>query len=129
MKLMLPTLRGRISPVLDVARIFLLVDNDGDGRETQREFLIENTQVTTRAKKIVEIGTQVLICGAISWPLEALLVSAGVHVIPNTCGMVDEVIETFLSGQFTKQAFLMPGCCGKRRRRQNRHSRDNQRRS
>lgn len=85
MKLMVPTLRGRISPVLDVARIFLLVDNDGDGNETQRELLIENTQITTRAKKIVEIGTKVLICGAISWPLEALLVSAGVQVIPNTC--------------------------------------------
>ena len=129
MKLMLPTLRGRISPVLDVARTFLLVDNDKDGKETHRELLIESTEITAKAKKIVDVGTQVLICGAISWPLEALLVSAGVQVVPNTCGMVEEVIKVFLSGEFTEQAFLMPGCCGKRRRRQNQHSRGKQRRS
>ena len=129
MKLMVPTLRGRISPVLDVARHFLLVDTEGDGKTKHREFLIESIEITAQAKKIVDMGTQVLICGAISWPLEALLVSAGVHVIPNTCGMVEEVIKVFLSGEFTDQAFLMPGCCGKRRRRQNQHSRGNQRRS
>ncbi len=126
MKLMVPTHCGRISPVLDVARNFLLVDTEGDGKTKHRELLVKNTQITARARKIVDMGTQVLICGAISWPLEALLISAGVHVIPNTCGVVEEVIEVFLSGQFTEQAFLMPGCCGKRRRRQNRHSQGNQ---
>lgn len=129
MKLILPTLRGRISPVLDVARTFLLVENNADGKEAHKELLIESTEMIAKAKKIVDAGTQVLICGAISWPLEALLVSAGVQVIPNTCGMVEEVIKVFLSGEFTEQAFLMPGCCGKRRRHQNRHSRGNQRRS
>jgi predicted Fe-Mo cluster-binding NifX family protein len=130
MKLMVPTLRGRIAPVLDVARNFLLVDTEGDENTRHRKLLVENTQITARAKKIVEPGTQVLICGAVSWPLEALLVSAGVQVIPNTCGAVEEVIEVFLSGRFTEQAFLMPGCCGKRRRHSNkRQPWDNPRRS
>jgi predicted Fe-Mo cluster-binding NifX family protein len=129
MKLLVPTLRGRISPVLDVARNFLLVDTGGNGERKSHELLIENTRITVRARKIVDAGTQVLICGAISWPLESLLVSAGIQVIPNTCGEVEEVIEAFLSGQFTEQAFLMPGCCGKRRRRQNQHSRHKQGRS
>lgn len=120
---MVPTLRGRISPVLDVARNFLLVDTEGDGERKSHDLLIENTRITSRAKKIVDAGTQVLICGAISWPLESLLVSAGVRVIPNTCGTVEEVIEAFLSGRFTERAFLMPGCCGKRRRRQSGHIR------
>jgi predicted Fe-Mo cluster-binding NifX family protein len=127
MKLMVPVLRGRISSVLDVARHFLIVDTEGGEEKKRQEVLVENTQIVARAKKLVDMGTQVLICGAISWPLEAMLVSAGVHVIPNTCGMVEEVIEAFLSGQFTEQAFLMPGCRGRRRRLHNRHSRDNQR--
>ncbi len=114
---MVPILRGRISPVLDVARHFLLVDTEGDESTRRRQLLLENTRITARAKKIVDAGTRVLICGAISWPLEALLVSAGIQVIPNTCGTVEEVVEAYLSGQFTEQAFLMPGCCGKRRRR------------
>lgn len=130
MKLMVPTLRGRISPVLDVARNFLLVDTEGDENTRHQELLVENIQITSRAKKIVDLGTQVLICGAISWPLESLLVSAGVQVIPNTCGVVEEVVEVFLSGRFTRHAFLMPGCCGKRRQRSSkRHSWGNRRSS
>ena len=126
MKLMVPILRGRISPVLDVARNFLLVDTEEVGGEKSHDLLIEDARITTRARKIVDLGTQVLICGAISWPLESLLISAGVRVIPNTCGMVEEVIEVFLSGRFTEETFLMPGCCGKRRRRSNnRHPWDN----
>jgi len=127
---MVPTHRGRISPVLDVARHFLLVDTDGNENDKHRELLIENTQITTRARKIADLGIQVLICGAISWPLESMLVSAGVQVIPNTCGVVLEVVEVFLSGRFTEQAFLMPGCCGRRRRHSNkRQPWDNPRRS
>ena len=127
---MVPTLRGRISPVLDVARNFLLVDTNGDKETKLCDLLIENTRITTRAKKIVDLGTQVLICGAISWPLESLLVSAGVRVIPNTCGTVEEVIDAFLSGRFTEHAFLMPGCCGRRRRHSySRHPWNNRERS
>lgn len=120
MRLMVATLRDRISPVLDVARRFVLVDATDGVETTRREVWVENTQLVARAKKIARAGAQVLICGAISRPLEALLVSAGVHVIPNTCGMVDEIIEAFLSGRFTERAFLMPGCCGTRRRRNGR---------
>jgi predicted Fe-Mo cluster-binding NifX family protein len=58
----------------------------------------------------------VLICGAISRPLEAMLLSAGVEVIPQTCGPVEEVLKAFMSGKLTEKAFLMPGCCGRRRR-------------
>jgi predicted Fe-Mo cluster-binding NifX family protein len=57
-----------------------------------------------------------LICGAISWPLELALTSAGIEVIAQTCGDVDEVLEAFLAGQLEQEKFLMPGCCGRRRR-------------
>jgi predicted Fe-Mo cluster-binding NifX family protein len=67
MKLLVPALQGRISPVLDVARRFLLVDTKrGEGKK-RREVHIENTQIVARAKKILEVGTHVLICGAISY--------------------------------------------------------------
>ncbi len=108
--------RGRISPVFDVAGNLLLVDAQ-EGREACREEVaVEASGLVARAKRVAELSTNVLICGAISWPLEAMLVSAGVRVIPQTCGPVEDVLRAFLSGQLTEQAFLMPGCCGRRHR-------------
>jgi predicted Fe-Mo cluster-binding NifX family protein len=117
MRILVPAHQNRISPVLDVARHFVLLDCTNGAEQERKDVIIENTEVVARAKKIVQAGPELLICGAISWPLESMLLSAGVHVIPNTCGMVNEVLEAFLSGQFDERAFLMPGCCGKRRHR------------
>lgn len=116
MRIGIPTWRGRISPVFDVAGNLLLVDAQ-EGRVTRREeAAVGASDLAARAKRVAELGTNVLICGALSWPLEAMLASAGVRVIPQTCGPVEDVLRAFLSGQLTQQAFLMPGCRGRRHR-------------
>jgi predicted Fe-Mo cluster-binding NifX family protein len=107
---------GRVSPVFDVARRLLLVDIDS-GREVRRtEEVLEEPELAARARRVADLGAQVLICGAISRPLEAKLLSAGVEVIPQTCGPVEDVLGAFASGRLTEQAFVIPGCCGHRRR-------------
>jgi len=107
---------SRISPVFDAASRLVLVDVD-NGREVWRtDEGLEEADMAPRARRVAELGVDVLICGAISRPLEAMLRSAGVDVIPQTCGQVEEVLQAFLSGQLTEKAFLMPGCCGRRRR-------------
>lgn len=123
MRIAIPTWRGRISPVFDAARNLLLVDAQ-DGREIRREeTTVEPADLVARARRVAQLGTDLLICGAISWPLEATLVSTGVGVISQTCGPVEEVLRAFLSGQLTQQAFLMPGCRGRRRRLRGRRRR------
>jgi predicted Fe-Mo cluster-binding NifX family protein len=107
---------GRISPLFDVARHILLVEVEKNGELARRQSVIEKTEPVARAKCIVKLGVNVLICGAISRQLEALLASNGVGLIPNTCGPVEDVLGAFIKEQFTEQAFLMPGCCGQRRR-------------
>jgi len=105
---------GRISPVFDVARRLLLVDIE-DKREIGRaEKILEVPELAARARYVAELGADVLICGAISRPLEAMLLSAGVAVIPQTCGPVEDVLRAFISGQLTERAFVIPGCCGRR---------------
>ncbi len=116
MRLSLPVNEDRISPVLDVATRFLVVDVASDSEVRRRETQIEPRDLVARAKSIIELGAQVVICGAVSRRLETLLVSAGVKVIPNTCGGVDEVVAAFVSGRLTEQTFLMPGCRGLHRR-------------
>ncbi len=116
MKVSIPTRAGRVSPVFDVARQLLVVTIE-EGRESFREqAAIEETQLSARVRCVTSLGVDVLICGAISMQLEAMLVSAGVRVIPHTCGAVEEIIQAFESGRLTDEEYLMPGCCGRRRR-------------
>ena len=116
MRVAIPVSDGRISPVFDAARRLLLVDIE-NGREVRRtEQLVEEPELGPRARRVAEFGADVLICGAISRPLEAVLLSAGVEVIPQTCGPVEDVLKAFILGRLTEQAFVMPGCCGHRRR-------------
>lgn len=102
--------------MLDVARRLLLVEIAGGVEVSRSEVELGEITVPARARRIRELGVQVLICGAVSWPLEAMLASAGMQVIPQTCGGVDEVLGAFLSGGLAGGGFLMPGCCGRRRR-------------
>jgi predicted Fe-Mo cluster-binding NifX family protein len=81
---------------------------------------IEERDPIDKAKRIIALGAEVLICGAISWPLELMLESAGVMVMSNLCGMVDDVISAFIAGRLPDQAFLMPGCTGHGRRHRHR---------
>jgi predicted Fe-Mo cluster-binding NifX family protein len=116
MKVGIPTWDGRVSPVLDVARHLLVVEVEGNAEVGRGEADLAEAQLGPRAQQIRGLGVEVLICGAVSWPLEAALTSAGVRVIPQTCGWVEDVLQAFLSGGLTDEAFLMPGCCGRRRR-------------
>jgi len=103
--------------VFDEARCLLVVGIEGGDEASRREERIDETDLARRALRVAELGVDVLICGAISWPLEASLASAGVRVISQTCGPVEDVLKAFVSGGLTDGAFLMPGCCGRRRRR------------
>ena len=121
MRVAIPTWTGRVSPVFDVARLLLVVDINDGAEVSRNEAIIEETQLVPRTRRVTQLGVNVLICGAISMPLEAMLVSAGVRVIPHTCGTVEEVLQAFASGGLTDERFLMPGCCGRRRRFRGRH--------
>jgi predicted Fe-Mo cluster-binding NifX family protein len=115
MRVAIPISDGRISPVFDAARCLMLVDIES-GREVRRiEQPVEEPELAPRARRVAELRADVLICGAISRPLEAMLLSAGVDVVPQACGQAEDVLRAFISGQLTEQAFVMPGCCGRRR--------------
>ena len=117
MRIAIPTWCERVSPVFDVAKHLLLIDVDG-GKEVNRyEAPIEDGRPWARAKHLAELGVNTLICGAISRPLEDMLTSADVRVIPHACGPVEQILRAFLAGSLTEDAFLMPGFCGRRRRR------------
>jgi predicted Fe-Mo cluster-binding NifX family protein len=116
MKVAIPHWQGRVSPVFDVAANVLVVEIR-DGLERSRENVaLDAEDPQPRATRLAQTGAELLICGAISWPLEMALSAAGIDVIPHTCGEVEQVLAAFAHGQLQQDAFLMPGCCGRRRR-------------
>lgn len=116
MRIAIPQWQSRVSPVFDVAASLLLVEIDGTGEVGRQEVPLTAVDPTKRAQQVAQLPADVLICGAISWPLELALNSAGVQVISQICGQVDEVMRSFLLGDLENDAFRMPGCCGRRRR-------------
>jgi predicted Fe-Mo cluster-binding NifX family protein len=113
MKIAIPEWRGRVSPVFDVAEQILLVDLDEKGVGHRQTVYFGNSSPHERARRLTDLAVDVILCGAISWSLDALLVAGGIRVIPLLCGEVEEVIEAFRDGLIEEARFAMPGCCSK----------------
>jgi len=110
----MPTWNGRISPVFDVARDAVVVDID-DGIVVGRDKVaIGGSDVAVKARILLELDINVLICGAISLALEEMLTASEITVISQTRGSTENVLEAYLSGRLTAESFLMPGCNGHR---------------
>ena len=115
MKVAIPHWQGRVSPVFDVAGKVLVVEMRHGVEHARQDVVLDSEDPQRRVACLVRAETDVLICGAISWPLEMALSAAGIEVIPQTCGDVEQVLAAFAQGQLQENAFLMPGCCGRRR--------------
>jgi predicted Fe-Mo cluster-binding NifX family protein len=116
MRIAIPHWQGRVSPVFDTAGSVLLFDIENGRERQQEEQELTRTGLLARAGEFLKLGADVLICGAISAPLEAALVSSGMQVIGFACGPVEEVLAAFLNGELANPAFGMPGVRGWRRR-------------
>lgn len=116
MNIAIPTLEDRVSPVFDVAQAVVLVALDGDQELRRQTVPLHSQDVARRVAELSQHGVNVLICGAVSRPLEAALGAAGIRVIPQMCGPVEDVFRAFVAGRLNDRAFAMPGCCGRRRR-------------
>ena len=103
--------------MFDVAKRLILAEVDGGLVNGRAEANLPAMNPGLRARHLAELGVDVLICGAISWPMEAGLRAAGIRVIRQTCGWVEDVLRAFAAGGLNERAFLMPGCCGRRNRR------------
>jgi len=123
MKIAIPCWQNIVSPVFDVAGMVLLIEI-ADGRELNRQTSsLSGNDPLARVRQIVVLGADMLICGAISGQLESMLRSAGVRVVSNICGGVEDVLSAFLRGALIDTPFLMPGCYGRKQRSRHRYGR------
>jgi len=112
MRVAIPTWQGRVSPVFDTAQQLLIADVE-NGVETGRTTeALRNEVPSMRAARIAQLRIDVLICGAVSRPLAAMVAATGVEIVPFINGECEQVLAAFLNEQLAGPQFLMPGCCG-----------------
>lgn len=115
-RIALPHWRGRISPVFDVARQVMIIEAEGGVEQSRGNVIFNVDDPGRRVQRLIDTGAQVLICGAISRSMEVAIASAGIDVIPQTCGDLEAVAQAYREGRLTPEAFLAPGSGGRRRR-------------
>jgi predicted Fe-Mo cluster-binding NifX family protein len=116
MKAALSIWEGRISPVFDVSRQALVL-TIVNGAATSRQ--LENIEAQTPAGKVerlLSLGIETLVCGAISRPLHHELRARGVKVIAFIAGEIEAVLSSFLAGKLPSETLAMPGCRRRQRR-------------
>lgn len=110
MRIAIPHWQGRIAPVFDAASHLALVDVE-NGRAIRREEVRLLTRGSdARAAELKRYGVSLLICGAISAPLQLKIAASGIQVISFLCGAMDDVLSAYLDGTICSRGFVMPGC-------------------
>ncbi|MDT8390652.1 MAG: NifB/NifX family molybdenum-iron cluster-binding protein [Lentisphaeria bacterium] len=112
MRIALAVLNNRIAPVFDTAR-HLIVFDDNDEKVRREVSLIEEVPLH-RARQLADIGVNVLICGAVSRPLRAMIQAWGVEIHPFVSGDVTDILQAYRDGRLDTPDFAMPGCRGMR---------------
>lgn len=110
MKIAVPVWNDCVSTVLDFAECLLIADCES-GRIRHRSVI--DLAGTTGAEKAVYLRgleIQVLLCGAVSRPMERMITAAGIEIIPFLRGRADAVIDAYLAGYLFEPGFMLPGC-------------------
>jgi len=106
---------GRISPVFDAAQQVLVFDVREGQAVASRQEALSDAQPLQKVAAIQGMGVQVLVCGAISVPVAAMVRATGIRLIPYIAGSVGDVLRAFLTGNLSTPSLQMPGCCGGQR--------------
>ena len=110
MKIALSIFKDKISTVFDAADQLLVLETDGTAGQKRTMIRTGSTDPANRATQLRDQGINVLICGAISWPLQRSIASMGITVYPFVRGTVEEIIDAYYDERLNSENYAMPGC-------------------
>ena len=108
-----PVWDNRIAPVFDVARHVLLVDVESGRIVREVKETLRDDSDAGKALWLADRGVRVLVCGAISRSLEAMIAAYGIHVVPFVGGNLNDIVHAWLSDTLEKGVYALPGCHGR----------------
>lgn len=109
MRVAVPVWSGRIAPVLDTAQHLICFDVERNGQQVLYHRDWSRDTLCGRVLSVLDMGVDVLICGALSRPCLFMLQARGVDVQPFLCGSVEEILDSYRNGRLGSGAFRMPG--------------------
>jgi predicted Fe-Mo cluster-binding NifX family protein len=107
------TWKGRVAPLFDVARNALVLHVSGSAVVDRTRETLDPSDPLQRARRLAELGVNVLVCGAVSETLRRILESQGVEVIAFVSGSLHEVTGAYLAGELPCPSYAMPGTSAK----------------
>ena len=109
MKIAISIWNDWVSSVFDFSSRILLIEIENNKEVSRSQILLESQSLSQRVGQLKSIGTDVLICGAISRTLAEMITTSGIQVLAYTTGRVDEVLDAYQTGQLEQSHFVMPG--------------------
>jgi predicted Fe-Mo cluster-binding NifX family protein len=109
MKVAVTVWEDTVSTVCDFSNRLLVFDVMGDEVKNRSSMPFEARMLPGMVNQLGELGVEVLLCGAISRPLERMILASGVKVIPCLRGSIEEVIGAYLDGDLSDARFILPG--------------------
>ena len=107
----IPVWKEKVSPVFDTASRVMVLRCEGSREISRAETFLDGQDLYGRCRRLIALGVDVLICGAISKCYYMMLCkSAGIKVIPWVSGPCEKILEAYLDDTLMQSSFLMPGC-------------------
>ncbi len=109
MKAAFATWNNRIAPQFDAAGHACIVEVHAGAIVAERLEAFKSKLPVKKVYRLVALGVDTLVCGAISRPIQALLAAQGIRVVPFVAGELPEVIHAWIDGRLGEGLFAMPG--------------------
>jgi predicted Fe-Mo cluster-binding NifX family protein len=106
---------NRIAPVFDVARQLTIIEIERNTIISEQIQDITFISVHDRGQWLKDNGINTLICGAVSKPLEEIIINSGIGVISFISGELEKVMATWIKNENLYERFAMPGCMRRQR--------------
>jgi predicted Fe-Mo cluster-binding NifX family protein len=100
---------ARVSPAFDTARVLLLVDLNAGEERGRFQASLEGLDLGARVRRLVQLGVDLLICGAVSRSAQARLAARGIAVRPEVCGLWEEALAAWRGGSLQQGRFYARG--------------------
>ncbi len=108
---------GRIAPVFDASQTVLIITGDEEALQEERFEAFECDDPRAKVQRLVAMGVDSLVCGAISRPLACMIEAAGISLNAFIAGELQAIKTAHFTGGLRADAFSMPGCCRRGRGR------------
>ena len=109
MKLAIPVCGQDIALVFDDADDLLIIETTGKGLHTEARLRCAGGTTIERANQLITLSVDLLICGAISCPLQRMIEVSGISIIPFVRGNAEEIFDAFCRKSLGDPRFSLPG--------------------